>query len=224
MKKQKRIILLFFIFILILFIAILLIIFNSNSLTGNAITNPSITGKDIYDFEEDSRTKEILKNISNKYEIENFHWNHFPLTYIFKSSCSQDQINKVKQSFNLIQSETNNLIQFSEIQNFDSPDLSIFCHNTELSNIGITEGKTQYTLKKDLRNKSQNIISNATLHFYNHLDCGNYPDLEIHEILHLLGFKHINKPDSIMYPLNNKCDSEGIDKEILLILQRTYSS
>jgi len=59
-------------------------------------------------------------------------------------------------------------------------------------------------------------------------DCSDLPVTEIHEILHALGFGHIEKDShSVMFPVKHRiqaCKTTEIDKEIISCLKHIYSN
>ncbi|MBI3622859.1 hypothetical protein HY212_02140 [Candidatus Pacearchaeota archaeon] len=65
-----------------------------------------------------------------------------------------------------------------------------------------------------------NVIYNGKIQLLRDSNCP-HPNIGIHELLHVLGFDHINNPKSIMYPVSS-CDQE-VDKEIIDIIDNLYS-
>jgi len=65
-----------------------------------------------------------------------------------------------------------------------------------------------------------NVIHNGKVLLLRDSNCEN-PNVGIHELLHVLGFDHVDNKSSIMYPVSN-CDQE-IDQSIIDILNSLYS-
>lgn len=63
------------------------------------------------------------------------------------------------------------------------------------------------------------LIENANIHLISPEKCKN-PNVAIHETLHALGFDHVDKESSIMYPIT-RCDQE-IDNSIIAEINRIY--
>lgn len=179
----------------------------SNSLSG-----------DLYEFNQDFLDK-INKGditLSNQSELNNIplHWNHMPLTYSYTSSCPERLINKIELSFDIIENDTNGVVSFNQVD--EGGDIYFTCMKEKPRSIdGITQGETAVM-------GQNNNISSATITFYGvdenkiPADCYNFPNVEIHEILHALGLGHDeDNPYSVMYPFNMGCVTK--DREVTIL-------
>ncbi len=160
----------------------------------------------------------------NNYSKNNkFYWDHIPLTYSLldlkiknNSNCSQSQILRIRKAFEIIENSTKEKIKFKENFEFEKVDIKIYCQGVKFDSINyLDEGKTKYNVRN-------NQIRYGEINFYNHLNCGDWPDTEIHEILHLFGYEHINNPQSIMNPESEICDLNKIDDWIIKDLVENY--
>lgn len=158
----------------------------------------------------------------DEFNTDKLHWNHMPVSFSFSNENSSDQVKcqdfqkgRARQAFNLIQNSTNNLVSFAEVEG--QADIVVRCYGAKAeSPMYMLAGEGGYS-------SYGNIIENGTLNFYTHLNCGTWPDLEMHEILHVFGFQHKDDESSIMNPVAKKCDLGKIDDDILNSLRETYS-
>lgn len=173
--------------------------------------------------------------IKNGFFSSQLYFNHMPITYSFKPGsgpnarvCSDVQIERIDEAFRIVQNETSDAVIFLKVVP-GKEDISIYCAGIEngnltyssgsvfkVSNFLVTEAESQFSHKG-------NIIKKGAITFYVHKNCGTFPDVEIHEILHILGFAHVDEQTSIMYPLSLICDRDSIDSEILERIIDTYS-
>jgi len=161
-------------------------------------------------------------NLSQYSDTTKIHFDHMPIIYYFSDSvlldkkdrkkCPEHQARRLKNAFAEIEKLTNGMVYFQEYEN--QGDIAINCYGTAIADsVHTLSGEGGRTLKG-------NIIIKGELNFYVHRNCGNYPDLELHEILHVLGFDHVDDKNSIMYPKQVKCDGkidDSITKELIKI-------
>lgn len=165
--------------------------------------------------------------IRNGYFSSQFYFNHMPITYSFEQGidsnsrvCSEAQNERIDEAFRIIQNATSDAVIFLKVIP-SNEDISIYCAGIDNGNLTyfsnsvfkvstfmVTEAQSQFSHRG-------NIIKKAAITFYLHKNCGTFPDVEIHEILHVLGFGHKDDKKSIMYPLSLVCDRDSIDAEIL---------
>jgi len=151
------------------------------------------------------------------------HWNHMPITYSFDKfgstrDCRDYEIDRIKDAFNIIENSTDGIVNFVEEE--VGGDISISCRESDETP---TDGRYQ-TSADALPTIEGNIITLGTLRFFVHRNCGTWPDLEIHEILHLFAFGHVEDEWSIMDPIASRCDLGKIDDNIISCLKYTYSN
>jgi len=153
-------------------------------------------------------------------------WENTPVTYSFENEqdCGSIESQRIRNAFEIIQENTEGKIKFKEGSN---TDITIVCHRSNqiqtLSDDGsqyITATATPYT--------DNSKITSGEIHFYNTGDkkissnCATFPDVEIHEILHLFGMEHVNERYSIMNVHQLYCPTK-INKEIIDKLLVIYS-
>lgn len=175
--------------------------------------------------------------------INKIRWNHMPLTYgyIDKNYCGIGRVNKLNSAFDEISKETNGSVYFVE---GNPPDILINCSYSEANVIWSSDYYYTQTLGEGGPNYMWgNIILNATLDFYPTGDaCGYFPFVEIHEILHTLGYEqnlygqwhypNMNYICTIMgnyttcqdyYNNEATCGTPHIDNEIISDLEDIYN-
>ena len=123
------------------------------------------------------------------------YWTTKTITYSFSSTnlCNNKQLNNIIAAFNILQNETNGSLSFTESSN---GRLIIRCHDTyDPLGASAWAGPELYP---------GNVITGGTIDFYKiqfgHFECQTYPHLELHEILHTLGFEDdFSSNKGIMY-------------------------
>ena len=151
------------------------------------------------------------------------HWGHMPLTYGFavpnesnsNVNCQEHQVNRVIKAFEIVTNETGGAVNFLEGEG--DVDIEIYCNKAQ------AEGPGYMVLGDGGYEAYGNVIFKGTLNFYTHRNCGTWPDMEVHEVLHTLGFEHIDDKKSIMYYEQVRCDAGKIDDEIVDKLIGIYS-
>jgi hypothetical protein len=169
---------------------------------------------------------DVDENVSSSFvQFEpNMRFNHNDLTYSFVSECSQDKIHKMNQAFDIIHSETG-LITFEEISGFGA-DILVSCSRervVEEGNVFITgEGGPSKFLNLSL----YPLIVQGEILLYEdlykeHRSRCDEPVVEIHELLHVFGYDHIDNKSSVLYPYF-ACN-QVLDKELVNDLVNLYS-
>ena len=209
------------IILLIVFIAWIWQLESSDSITGEVISNFSdnvITGRAIVPLEEE------YDGLIERYDdIENIQWDHMPVSYKFVENdvnssgfCSGEKRGKIQMAMAMISNKTYGDVLFVET-NLDA-DIDVFCREVDFDEFSIAEGEADYDFV------GLEIVS-GTLNFYDIVDWErdfDCLDLELHEILHVLGFEHSEDEESIMYFKNNGVCKNKIDEAILDKLVRIY--
>lgn len=148
------------------------------------------------------------------------------LSYFFESDCNLERKNTMKEAFNMI-SEGTEIIYFYELENTnEEPDIIISCSeetkqredsSEELKTFIAGEGGPRKYL--DLNPYPLIIQGEIQIYSNRYATHCEEPLVELHELLHVFGFNHIDKKESILYPYlscNQKLDEEIIDALIEL--------
>ncbi len=153
--------------------------------------------------------------------VQNMRFNHNDLSYSFNTSCSEEQKQRIEQAFLIIHQKTAIISFYQTNQN---PDIDIVCsediiekqENTFLAGEG---GPTQF-----INNTLYPLISKGMILLYKQKDNSekcDEPLVELHELLHVFGFEHLNDSSSIMYPYLS-CDQK-LNPEFITYLIKLYS-
>jgi hypothetical protein len=139
--------------------------------------------------------------------------------YNVNNSCNKEKIVRMLQAFSRIENETS-LLKFYENIYPEKSDILISCQETKEEHgkyfIAGEGGPTQLT-----NTSSFYIIEKAKiLLLYSKNQCSNY-NIELHELLHVLGFEHSDNPESIMY--NSSSCNQQLTPDIIQELKRLYS-
>ncbi len=151
-----------------------------------------------------------------------FTWDHMPISFNITSDCGNYEGNRIRRATNIIANDTDYAVNFTEVNG--SADISVMCNRNYVA--GSTSGT--FESGNALPIFADNKIVSAVINFnkVNELShnypggCLIYPDTEIHELLHTLGFGHTTKAKSIMTAIGGGCPT--LDKDILDVLKQAY--
>lgn len=181
-----------------------------------------------YDYEKSLLVKkEITPRDLELYRRKLLYWQSMPITYqiINPQDCGDYETKKIELAFSRIQDAATGVVQFQEVE--QDADINLTCkfikdcyqkkidirkeegvvyeyesicaHEAGVATITNYEG---FTIKKatidfiGLAGFAETSGFGASGFYIG--SCG-HPMVEIHEILHALGFRHVNNPESIMY-------------------------
>jgi hypothetical protein len=146
-------------------------------------------------------------------------FNHNDISY-FILDCDTTKTARLSRAFNIIQLDTNGIITFSETKDETNADIHVGCspsaYETEKNTFIAGEGgPTEFIALEPYA-----IIVKGKVMLYKEESC-DYPITELHEIFHVLGFDHVNRSKTIMYPYVD-CD-QRIEAEMITMLEELYS-
>jgi hypothetical protein len=163
-------------------------------------------------------TQENLNNQSENYFVENpitspiEKRNNYSFTYYFNGHFYTPERQKFVEAFKIISEKTKNHFIFSETTVKEDADF-ILNYSQEMGGEGdfVTLGESPI-LGKDYYPYYQNYPDEITISDRQFGTCGDYPSIDIHEILHGLGLDHSKNEDNMMYETNycQKIDSESV--------------
>ncbi len=173
------------------------------------ITNPN--------FEEP-----IISNVNQFYP--NMKFNHNNIGYFIDGSCDENKKERMIQAFKELNKEVP-LLTFVPLTR--SPDIEISCDENKGKKIDekhfvAGEGGAKEIIQTD----RYNIITEGVILLYDNsklrVKTCDYPNVELHELLHVFGFDHSEDKGNIMYPFIESCN-QILDQSIIDQLNQLYS-
>lgn len=150
------------------------------------------------------------------------------LKYYIQPDCSIERKQSSRKAFNIL-SEKTGLLEFKEITSFNK-DVQILIKCSEESPEINSNNETYKTFiageggpTKFLELEPYALIIQGEVQLYSNKDIEkcDKPLVEIHEILHVFGFDHINDKESILFP-SLSCEQD-IKENIITALKELYS-
>lgn len=138
------------------------------------------------------------------------------LTYSIDSICNDEKRVRIIQAFSRLENETS--LIFFPSQN-SIVDISAKCQETEVPRNQDTFIAGEGGAKTIIRTDKFNIIEQGEILLLYKKACNNY-HVELHELLHVLGFKHSDNPESLMY--NTSECNQRLTQDIVDELNRLY--
>jgi hypothetical protein len=152
---------------------------------------------------------------SNSQFYPNMRFNHRRIGYVIQEGCKKEKIERVEEAMEKLSNPTP--ISFYP----GKGEIIIECEEKE------EEIEEEYFIAGEggpvrIINTSQFYIieEGKILLFYEESKCNNY-NVELHELLHVFGFKHSENKNSIMY--NTTSCYQGLTKDIIDDLNKLYS-
>lgn len=157
-----------------------------------------------------------LGNVSSEMQFyPNMRFPSKEISYRISEDCILSKKNNMERAFKILENST--ILEFYSVE--EEEEISIFCEEkskfSEDSMFIAGEGGPV----KILPLKNFNVILKGEVLLLRSVECG-FPLVEMHELLHVLGFNHSDNPKNIMYPVV-KCNQE-IGEEIPLKINELY--
>jgi hypothetical protein len=204
----------FFMILLIIFLLGLLIYIGWNYIIPSTPVNlyPNFTSFN----PENSNVSDV------KQFYPNMKFNHNDLSYSIDSSCEDTKKENVLEALDYIHSKVFS-INFHEVTS--GADIEVVCYelNREVGKDHFVAGEGG--AKEIIQTGRYNVINDGVISLYknsrNSITC-DWPNVELHELMHVFGFDHSNNKNSLMYPFLESCSQE-LDDVIVKELNRLYS-
>lgn len=149
----------------------------------------------------------------------NLRFNHNNLSYYVHYDCSDEKKFNFEKAISILEGEVGT-INFKETLFEQNADILVACspdiYETERNVFIAGEGGPTRFLNFSM----YPVILQGKVILYNESLC-DYPVTELHEILHVFGFEHINDSSKIMYPYIN-C-KQRIHPDAMDIMKQLYS-
>jgi hypothetical protein len=152
----------------------------------------------------------------------NMKFNHNDISYWIDSNCNENKVNRVKQAFTIL-SEKVPALRFIEVAS--KPDIEVSCSYS-----------SKYLEKEEFfiagEGGAKAVIPTEQFHIitegiillhknpHNFKEC-EWPNIELHELIHVFGFNHSEDSNSLMYPFVESCEQE-LDSYIIERLNELY--
>jgi len=168
------------------------------------------------------------QNINGVSEVKQFYpnmkFNHNTISYKIDVVCDAKKRGRVISAFDEL-SYNVNIIKFYESQ--ENPDIEVICDKEKETNVNddhfiAGEGGANEIIQTG----KFNVINKGLILLYDNsdlrtLEC-SYPNVELHELMHVFGFDHSSNKESLMYPYLDSCNQK-LDNSIIEKLNSLYS-
>lgn len=168
--------------------------------------------------------EEPIINSEAKQFFPNMKFNHNQISYFIDWNCNLEKKSKMEKAFAELSGKVPEIIFYAREIN---PDIEISCTKNKDVNVDkkyfvAGEGGA----KEIIRTGNYNIITEGIILLYDNTkirtkNC-DYPNVELHELLHVLGFDHSDNKRSIMFPHIESCD-QILENSIVSQLKELYS-
>jgi len=138
------------------------------------------------------------------------------ITYLIEEGCPLQKRSEMVGAFNFIQNLT--LLKFYPVKNNEEITISCEEESKSTDNGMFISGEGGPT--KILSSNNFNVIFSGKILLLRESNCER-PNVEIHELLHVLGFDHSENKNNLMYPVS-KC-SQTIGNDIVDKINELYS-
>lgn len=168
---------------------------------------------EFYSFNKSS-SQEVSNDVSTQF-YPNMRFGDSKISYNIADSCPLQKQDDMERAFDIISSKTP--LRFFPVAS--SEEISVLCDSGVKLEGGLfvagEGGPVNITRAGEF-----NVISNGRILLFKESSCPE-PNVAIHELLHVLGFDHVNNPNDIMYNLS-RCDQE-ISPSTIQTLYNLYS-
>ncbi|MBM3247440.1 hypothetical protein FJZ17_02790 [Candidatus Pacearchaeota archaeon] len=152
-------------------------------------------------------------NLSNEVTqfYPNMRYNHNELSFYIDPGCQEGKRIRMLQAFLIINSETG-ILSFYPSSSLEA-DIIVDCTNSLLESDDTSFIVGEGGPSKIINSSLYPIILQGKIILYNESSCSQ-PVTELHELLHVLGFDHMNDPEKILYPYlgcNQTMDSRIVE-------------
>ena len=201
MKHQKK--------VGTLILVILIISVSVYLLTIKASEESKIIAYAIKDLNKTENQNDLQYHLNTRFEKS-------LLLYRINPTCQDRQKQRIKKAFNILSNKT--ILKFYESSR--NEDIYITCNKSIQENIKefikVGEGRHSLTNTGEFH-----LIKKGEVSLYKNQHKCKFPNVEVHEILHVLGFKHSTNKQNMMYNVSH-CDQE-INPEIITKINELYN-
>ncbi len=153
----------------------------------------------------------------------NMKFNHNSISYSLDPLCSAEKVDRLEEAFTEL-SDKVGLINFYEVSN--NSDIEVVCSEySKQAPEGDYFIAGEGGAREIIQTGRYNVINQGIILLHenphNFYEC-EWANIELHELIHVFGFDHINNEDSLMYPLLTSCNQK-LDEVIVDKLKELYS-
>ncbi|OGJ20737.1 hypothetical protein A3K73_03775 [Candidatus Pacearchaeota archaeon RBG_13_36_9] len=213
-SKKGNVVMYFILGILLLLLAFLLYLLYQYAPSEYQLSNASISDAKF-------GTDNLSYNVKQFYP--NMKFNHNRISYSIEEACDADKKAAMTEAFRLLHE------QVAEIEFYPSavePNIEIMC----TKKVEGTTGRNFFVAgeggaEQIIQTKRYNVITKGIVLLYGNphgsLEC-NWPNVELHELMHVFGFEHSQDENSLMYPYLESCEQK-LDEAIIKNLKEMYT-
>jgi len=222
MKGKKGGILLTIVLVILIVVLIFFLYFIYQNIPGEP-EQPNITLKQLEQNKTDS-----LKIGNLSYQVKQFYsntkFNHNSISYKINPDCDEEKKERMLSAFNELSAKVNTI---SFYESSDEADIDIACSKEAESLEKLEEGffiAGEGGAREVVKTERYNVITSGVILLYETkkgIKC-QWPNVELHELLHVFGFAHSEDENSLMAPLLESCEQK-LDESIIDELNRLYS-
>ena len=176
---------------------------------------PIIHQANIFDSKSlPEKIPEELLNVRTLQFYSNMRFNHLPITYFMALECNQERLSNMKLAISMLEEKT--LISFQQINSEQDADVKVGCDERSYKEEGMFiagHGGPSVIINAT----PWSVIKKGVITLFTESCNAN---IELHELLHALGFDHSPNPQNIMYNISS-CDQKLRD-DIIQELNRLY--
>ncbi len=184
------------------------------------------TTAEVIDYQSYDNDRDFIISLKDDFADSNEpHWTHMPLTYEIDNTCGERLQNLMILGMDKINNETSEYVTFEKA--IDNPDIYFYCRDF-IYDPDVNQVLADTLITYDTEN--DDIITHIDVNMYGQgqICATGYPALEVHELLHGLGFDHNVFLESIMSAyaedVSRKCKITKIDKPYTDCLMYIYSN
>lgn len=166
-------------------------------------------------------------NIEIKQFYPNMKFNHNKISYLIEDNCEDNKKQRMIIAFEELSKKVNIISFYSTANN---PDIEITCSKKSIVARQESEQEKHFIAgeggaRKIIKTGAFNVIIEGTILLYDSnlktIEC-SYPNVELHELMHVFGFDHVGDKRSLMYQYIESCD-QILDLNIIEQLKQLYS-
>ncbi len=213
-KEESGVIRYIILAILILLLAFLIYLLYQYAPSSYQLSNVSISNAPFGTVNLSYSVKQFYPNMK---------FNHNKISYSIEEACDEDKKASMIEAFRLL-SEQVDEIEFYAVST--EPDIDVIC----TKKVEGTTGRNFFVAgeggaEQIIQTGRYNVITKGVVLLYgspsNSLKC-SWPNVELHELMHVFGFEHSQDKNSLMYPYLESCEQK-LDEAIVNNLRELYA-